>query len=769
MKFNEEWAYSQILERTEEALTFYENSEDEFKKEKIANLNRVKNNVIVLFLLSNEKCYFKNIETNGKLMPFVFIAPENTEYSINIATLKNCLGTNALDIISKNIDTEKSEITFDEVKSFYETLNKKGKVKEDNTSAAQPSKKKLKNLSKIDKEQLEEDTLSNISDIYSDLSQEKAKYPLVQKQDKQDVSDLMPVFDDDVSDEETEENNDADGKDFDVSLDSMDDFDDYFSNVKPVSNKKSKNSRKSKKKMYDEDDDVVVLKDFVKRFDKIEDEVKIEGKPSIQNTNKETEKEVVVKTDIPTNSSVTTNMIEKELLNEQPALSNVLPKEKTIDDDVPKVEDHAEIERRLSKVMSEIEEEPIDESLENDLDEDDIMKIAESVVNENEKENSDVQIDSKEEPVLQEHSIQETAVSKTLAEKENKKDDVIDYSHNNKNEENNVSNNSDIDEDDDEDDDDEITEEDIKKMLAEIKAEYEEAAAKEQEEQEAKAQEILKSLSSEKPPEVDPNMVPKSYVQTDNKDVKMWAPDESQPVKNINELLCDIYYIKAYDPVDKEKDIQERILHDITAYIFPLSIPENGNERFSELAVYISEDDKFGVFASEYDKKGSVKTSTKTLSSLIFQINWVEGNLTSTFYPGIHKEDIVEVVKEEVRPSDMSKVGFGHPYLTLKMKTSAEEEATIKCHALYIPYYKTDDTDSISLEFDKDKNIKCLFVIDNVNEKGRTLLSPKLDTYEIICRIWDTVCIINCKQDSEDMITFNLEKKILQRNVENNK
>ena len=752
MKFNEEWAYSQILERTEEALTFYENSEDEFKKEKIANLNRVKNNVIVLFLLSNEKCYFKNIETNGKLMPFVFIAPENTEYSINIATLKNCLGTNALDIISKNIDTEKSEITFDEVKSFYETLNKKGKVKEDNTSAAQPSKKKLKNLSKIDKEQLEEDTLSNISDIYSDLSQEKAKYPLVQKQDKQDVSDLMPVFDDDVSDEETEENNDADGKDFDVSLDSMDDFDDYFSNVKPVSNKKSKNaSRKSKNKLdKDTTESVAMLQNITQQINN----VSVESEIVLNNTH-----------DNSTENKNNDKILNKNTVEEE---KNVVNNEKQeTAEDVPSPQDAKIIDDKISSILS-----AIGEDEENLMENIDVSNTIEDVIIE---ENKEEPVPVANADVLDEKNIDAPKPPQENEESffKNPNNSIINV--NNDEAADNSSNETDIDEEDDDDEDDEITEEDIKKMLAEIKAEYEEAAAKEQEEQEAKAKEVLDSLSSQQPQRADPKDVPKSYIRTEeNKDVKMFVPESSQPVKNINELICDIYKIKAYDPIDPEKPVQERYLHDITVYVFPLSVPENGNEILGELATYVVEDDQAGCFSSDFQRPGSVKVSTNNFS-FIFQVRWTEGEFSTKFYQGIHKDDVISADKVEIRPSDIKKVGFGHPYLTLTNEITESDEP-VKIHALYIPKENfesetNEDGEMVeSTEFytDENDNIKTVFILDNNEDKTRAILQPKHDNYEIAFGINSLVCFLNCKKE-DDNIVFNFIKKDRTKNVGNAK
>ena len=62
-----------------------------------------------------------------------------------------------------------------------------------------------------------------------------------------------------------------------------------------------------------------------------------------------------------------------------------------------------------------------------------------------------------------------------------------------------------------------------------------------------------------------------------------------------------------------------------------------------------------------------------------FQWNWVEGVPSSRFiYDGLEREVMAEVKQIEIRPSDISVVGYGHPYATLVQKYIDGDEITFQ-------------------------------------------------------------------------------------------
>ena len=310
----------------------------------------------------------------------------------------------------------------------------------------------------------------------------------------------------------------------------------------------------------------------------------------------------------------------------------------------------------------------------------------------------------------------------------------------------------------------EFDENDIKKILDEIKADYEKAKKEEEAAKKAKEEEKKKSTY------IDYNAAPKSYERDTFKDVKMYSPNDSDPIKKKVELICDIYKIKSYDrPIIEENDEENQSgyrmtleeaqakeaakkdkgpLREITVVIFPLTVPENGNARTAECAIYIEEDGARGCFGSLYGKTGTVVCETQ-YHIYKFQWNWVEGVPSSRFiYDGLEREVMAEVKQIEIRPSDISVVGYGHPYATLVQKYIDGDEK-ICIHALNIP----------DVEPNEDGKIPCLFVLEDPNSEDRRVMITNQDSCQCTFGFNNSMYLMYCKEENDEIKLELVEKK----------
>lgn len=283
---------------------------------------------------------------------------------------------------------------------------------------------------------------------------------------------------------------------------------------------------------------------------------------------------------------------------------------------------------------------------------------------------------------------------------------------------------------------DTFSEEDIKKLLDEIKVEYEKSV----EEENAK---IISSVLDDKKEGIDLSAAPKGYIQDNYSDIKMINPNESDPVKKKAELICDIYKFKMLDKpvsdneeenaeltnkrltveeaeeIERRKQEKQQVIRDLTVWIFPLKLPENGNQRNAEAAVFVTEDDLSGCYCTEFGKNSSLVVETK-YHRFIFQYYWEEGRPVTKFFEGGEKDYIIECTKTEIRPSDISTVGFGHPYATLTIDYADGGSESLGVHALPI----------VDAEPDKDGVVKCLYILDDEHAKVRQMIHPKRDNYK---------------------------------------
>ena len=241
-------------------------------------------------------------------------------------------------------------------------------------------------------------------------------------------------------------------------------------------------------------------------------------------------------------------------------------------------------------------------------------------------------------------------------------------------------------------------------------------------------------------------------------------------IKKKVELICDIYKIKSYDrPIIEENDEENQSgyrmtleeaqakeaakkdrgpLREITVVIFPLTVPENGNARTAECAIYIEEDGARGCFGSLYGKTGTVVCETQ-YHIYKFQWNWVEGVPSSRFiYDGLEREVMAEVKQIEIRPSDISVVGYGHPYATLVQKYIDGDEK-ICIHALNIP----------DVEPNEDGKIPCLFVLEDPNSEDRRVMITNQDSYQCTFGFNNSMYLMYCKEENDEIKLELVEKK----------
>lgn len=286
------------------------------------------------------------------------------------------------------------------------------------------------------------------------------------------------------------------------------------------------------------------------------------------------------------------------------------------------------------------------------------------------------------------------------------------------------------------DDSEEFSEEDIDRMFEELEKRLNEEAAKKEE------AERLEQEEKSKP-------TPISYINEDEfKTVRLYNPEKSEPFKHKNDLILDIYTLELKDPkpeedpnnatqhkedhrrkrkdeyeeellAEQEAEEEEEQTREVKIFVYPLSVPETGNELSSEILVYIMQDGNYGAFCSGVDGINSVKVNTN-IHNFIVRGTWENGNFeTKIFANGKTLADNCEVSrkKEEIRPDNIIAAKLGHPitFLTVEYTDGTE---TMKIHA--VPLTDKNDEDGYA---------KTLYLMENVNKKERKLFVTKSVNY----------------------------------------
>lgn len=288
------------------------------------------------------------------------------------------------------------------------------------------------------------------------------------------------------------------------------------------------------------------------------------------------------------------------------------------------------------------------------------------------------------------------------------------------------------------DDTDEFSEDDIDKMFEELERRLNEEKEKSTQE---KVVENSQITSQSQP------ATPAYFNDEDLQTVKLYNPKKSEPSKKRSELIMDIYTLKLKDPkiedteerthessnkrvkksdyiaelnsVDEEEDDSNEIIREVKIYVYPLSVPETGNEISSEILVYITQDGACGSFCSSMGGVNSVKVNTN-IHNFIVRGQWCNGAFTTKIFAnGKTLSDGCEVdrVKEEIRPENIIDAKLGHPITFLSVEYLDGTE-TMKIHA--VPLSETNDTDGYC---------KALYLMENVNLQERNLFITKSTNY----------------------------------------
>lgn len=275
---------------------------------------------------------------------------------------------------------------------------------------------------------------------------------------------------------------------------------------------------------------------------------------------------------------------------------------------------------------------------------------------------------------------------------------------------------------------------DIDKIFAELEKKFKEERDKQQ---------SLK-LNTTSQPEESPAPVVYSE-QEDEENVKLYNPSKSEPSKQRNELIMDIYTLQLKDPKEEsEEEVEEdthkrkkkseylaelnsqeepeeedETIREVKIYVYPLSVPESGSELSSEILVYITQDGASGSFCSSMGGINTVKVNTD-IHNFIVRGQWINGKFTTkVFANGKTLQCNCELsrTKEEIRPEDIVAAKLGHPITFLSVEYVDGTE-TMKIHS--VPLASQNDDDGYS---------KALYLMENVNKKERNLFITKSTNY----------------------------------------
>jgi len=790
-------------------------------KNKLQSIYRIRNNAFALMLRQGFECTaFKEGKENEEHI-YLELEINGTKYVTEAISIKNVLFKDFENIISQSFNSDSSKIALEEVL----VLSNKPQKEPKQTTPKQPKPKAEKAPAPVINEEYEAHTAEEMLDMMNDIKQEKPMYEIPAKKSETSASDLMPIFGDEFVIEDEKDTLETNNIDTEIDLDD-ETLSELEEMVTPVFSKEStpeikemsfETPVKEVKEVAQEikNEPLSNVSDKDSFFDNfvIEEDFSVEEEP--QNTTND-EKELIIEKNIDkTNeeeSEKEADLViedfteEKNKLEEETVEIDKVATAITMDDSKKDVEPVIKENIETTKVPASEKDEYLksnnkveqdfgdafvieDDSLKEDLETEDDNNFGTDFVIEDEYENTVDEIKNFEENEPQ--NLDETKVFENSADIDNneektvvkiKKEEAVQnklcpYCRGAVGESDTICSNCGFDlinnsitetELKDMDEEDSFDENDIKRILDEIKADYE-RAKREEREAEEKAR-LEAEEEAKKNPKIDLSMAPKNYARDNFKEVKMYSPNESDPVKKKAELICDIYKFKIMDrknddeideieramrerrlTVEEQKQLlaqkeaasNERKVREITAYLFPLTIPNNGTERFTEMALYIIEDGVCGVYCSEYKKNGSIKAKTE-YHELVFQWSWTEGVPSSKFIPIGEQDNIIELKKEEIRPSDLKVVGFGHPYLTLSIEYLDGTE-TLHIHALNIPDTEPDDNGYL----------KCLYVLEEPKEHVRNMLVPKINNYKATFGFEDRIYTIGCK-DCDDEIQLEL-------------
>ena len=797
--FNEDYIYANILNQAEEAKTFLEKSlkndeENTQLKAKLNSLYRIRNNAIALMLRQGYEVRGIFVVEADEKKHYLSLDIDGDVFEVDALAIKNILVGDYEQVLKEVYNEEKSEYDFNTLLSLKKPKQPKQPKKKVETNVESTPAPKVKkeevlvedvvqtNISETKKDTgvMDFDIADAFSEMTEGTSKEKAFYPIPEKKSKESdkiFSDLMPQFNDEIetAENENKEEDKTDTEELEITNDVIEDFDN-------ITNEINENTKKAEKEEFSFFDGFGVTIES-------EDEKEIEPAEPV---NKE---ETVAEPVTPTTEE---NNEEDFSVVEMPV---EIAEEETTPAPVPApVIENDNSSEKLPEISEEISEE--NTSSNNDMD-DFFSGFGINITSEEDVKEEKVVEEEKPVKVVEE-KVPEMVVAEKAKEIPEEKEEKISISDLKKEQEETpiikiVKNQTvkdtmcpncraPISENDticsscgfdltnpeitmaemlEKDEEVHMDEDDIKSILEEIKREYEKAKREEEEAEEKARLEAEKA----KKPEFDMSSAPKRYARDNFKNVKMYRPQESDPEKLKVELLYDVYTIRAVDPKITQEEIDKKIQNImetkrltsdqllrireeyenmprkerlIKVYLFPLHIPENGNERFAEFAAYVIEDDtKVGYFASDFKKQGSLSVVTST-HNFRFLYNWEEGMPKTKFVPGPEKDNVIEASVAQVRPSDISAVGFGHPFITLKVEYIDGFES-IELHAL--PLIEEPRTEN--------GNVKCMFICDDKQEQKRDVLHSDKNS-EAIKQFNNKDYKLSCKEDG-DLISIKVD------------
>lgn len=751
--FNEDYIYADMLAQAEEAKNFLEKSLENDKenislKAKLNSIYRIRNNAFALMLHQGYEVRGVLAMENDEQKYLLVLDLDGDIYETDALSMKNVLSNTYADVLTEVYNKEKSEYTLETLLSL-----KKPKQPKKNNNQPKPAVKEEVLVEEVvaptkPTGNIDIDITDIFSEVASNTSTEKPFYPIPEKKnEKADeiLNSLMPQFDNEVKEEPKAQEVKEEETELDIT-------DEVVADIEQLATQQPKKEEDVAVSFFDDfnltvsNDDIDEEKD-VKEAETVLDEKTVEvpkEEPAVEEISFEEipveNKETV--TDIPVaKEEVQTEELQEKTpeISEQNTDNNtqdevgydffsefgisVVDTENT--DDIPVKEEPKKKEtvKETPKKVEQSKEETRKVSI-ADLKKEQNKDIKEEV-------NKESKEDKEEQPIVKivaQHTVKDTMCPhcRAIVKENDTICSVCGFDLTNPD----ITMAEMLEKDEDE----HMDEDDIKSILEEIKREYEKAKREEEEAEEKARLEAEKA----KKPEFDMSAAPKHYVRDNFKNVKMYRPQESNPDKAKVELLYDVYTIKAIDPKITPEEIEKKLEsikekrrltsdqllrikeeyenaprkeREFKVYLFPLHIPENGNERLSQCAAYIVEDgSKIGYFASDFNKPGSLSVVTST-HNFRFLYNWEEGQPKTKFTPGPEKDNITEVRLAQVRPSDISRVGFGHPFITLKVEYIDGYEA-IEIHAL--PIIEEDRTEN--------GNVRCVFICDDKQAQKRDVL-----------------------------------------------
>ena len=781
--FNEDYIYAEILSQSDEARLFLEkelekDGENSEVKAKLNSLYRIRNNAFALMMRQGYEVYGVFVVKEDEKKHFLKLDIDGDIYDIDALAIKNILVGDYEEILNSVYNESKSEFSILTLLSLKKPKQPKAQkapkqqkeIKIQETKKEEVSMEDIASFSPVKENKNSDPVDFDIADAFSDMtagtSQEKPIYPIPVKQntEKDNIfKDLMPQFEGNEEEPDNKEQKEEKEEVLEITDDVVEDFTDLTNEI----NDDNQTTQNKEFSLF-EGFNITIAGSETEEVDDAPTEILEKPEEEISFVEIEDKEEEPVVEISAENEPEVSEKIEEEI--EEETEDNSLDLFSGFGVSIAGNLEEDEQPKPVKKTSTRIETKTFDN----------IEEIAEIPVEKEEVEESITEPVVKEEPVKIEEVV-ETTETKEIKEPETEEEKPIVKIVANKtikstmcpncraivNENDTICSSCGFDLTNPEitveeimerDKENEVDEDDIRSILAEIKREYEKAK-KEEEEAEEKAR--LEAEKNKKP-EFDLSNAPTSYVRDNFKNVKMYRPQESDPEKDKVELLYDVYTIRAYDPKLTEEDIEKKIQNimetrrltadqllrikeeyenaprkerEIKVYLFPLHIPANGNERLSQFAAYVIEDDdKIGYFASDFNKPGSLSVTTST-HNFRFLYNWEEGMPKTKFIAGPESENIIDAKMAQVIPSDISRIGFGHPFITLKVEYIDGFES-IEIHAL--PLVEEPRTEN--------GNVRCMFICDDKQEEKRDVLHSDKNS-EAIKQFNNKDYKLSCKEE----------------------